>query len=40
VVHATICPASQVPLQGVDIDAVFAMLELRQYDSAGNLRNQ
>ena len=39
VVHASICPATtQAQLQNADIDAVFAMLELRQYDSAGNLR--
>jgi hypothetical protein len=40
VVHAAICSATQAPLQSADIDAVFSMVELRQYDSAGNLRAQ
>jgi hypothetical protein len=39
VVHASICPATQAQLQNADIDAVFAMLELRQYDAQGNLRS-
>jgi hypothetical protein len=38
VVHASICPATAAPLQNADIDAVFAMLQLRQYDAQGNLR--
>jgi hypothetical protein len=38
VVHASICPATPAPLQHADIDAVFAMLQLRQYDAQGNLR--
>jgi hypothetical protein len=38
VVHASICPKTPAPLQSADVDAVFSMLELHQYDSAGNLR--
>jgi hypothetical protein len=38
VVHASICPAPPAALQNADIDAVFAMLQLRQYDAQGNLR--
>jgi len=38
VVHASICPASAAPLQNADIDAIFATLQLRQYDPQGNLR--
>jgi hypothetical protein len=38
VVHASICPVTPTPLQNADIDAVFAMLQLRQYDAQGNLR--
>jgi hypothetical protein len=39
VVHASICPAAATPLQRTDIDAVFAMLQLREYDAQGNLRS-
>jgi hypothetical protein len=39
VVHASICPAAAAPLQNADIEAVFAMLQLRQYDAQGNLRS-
>jgi hypothetical protein len=35
-----VCPATPASLQGADVDAVFALLELRQSDSAGNLRAQ
>ena len=38
VVHASICPAGAGAVQPADIDAVFAMLQLRQYDPEGNLR--
>jgi hypothetical protein len=38
VVHASICGATAAPVQLTDIDAVFAMLQLRQYDPQGNLR--
>jgi hypothetical protein len=38
VVHASICPAAAGSVQNADIDAVFAMLQLRQYDPEGNLR--
>ena len=38
VVHASICPTTAAPLLNADIDAVFATLQLRQYDAQGNLR--
>ena len=38
VVHASICPAAAGSVQNADIDAVFAMLQLRTYDAQGNLR--
>jgi hypothetical protein len=38
VVHASICPAAAGSVQNADIDAVFATLQLRQYDPEGNLR--
>jgi hypothetical protein len=38
VVHASICPATQAPLQLADVDAIFGMLQLRTYDAQGNLR--
>jgi hypothetical protein len=38
VVHASICPATAAPLGTTDIDAVFAALQLREYDAQGNLR--
>jgi hypothetical protein len=37
VVHASICPAAGAVQPG-DIDAVFATLQLREYDPQGNLR--
>lgn len=38
VVHASICPAAGGAVHNADIDAVFAMLQLRTYDAQGNLR--
>jgi hypothetical protein len=38
VVHASICPATPATIQKADVDAVFATLQLRQYDAQGNLR--
>ena len=40
VVHASICPAAGGAVQNADIDAVFAMLQLRTYDAQANLRAQ
>jgi DNA-binding winged helix-turn-helix (wHTH) protein len=38
VVHASICPTAGGAAQNADIDAVFALLQLRTYDPQGNLR--
>ena len=38
VVHASICHTADGAVQKADIDAVFAMLQLRTYDPQGNLR--
>ena len=40
VVHASVCAAAGGVVQNDDIDAMFAMLQLRTYDAQSNLRAQ